>query len=337
MILVTGGTGLVGSHLLYKLVKKHDFVRATFRRQHKIKAVRHVFSYYSEEAETLFKKIEWVEANLNDIPKLTLAFKDITQVYHCAAMVSFDPNDYHQLRQINITGTANIVNLCLSHNITKLCYVSSIAAIGNEDDTSNITESVPWNPEENHSVYAITKYGAEIEVWRGIHEGLNAVIVNPGMIIGPGFWRSSSGVLIRTIHKGLKYFTTGITGYVDIFDVVDCMTILMASDIQNERFILISDNLSFKSFVEKVAKHLQVNPPKKEAKHWQLQLAWRMDWLRHLLLRKRRRLTRNTVKSISTKQYYNNSKIKNALNFEFRPIDKSIKETCDHYLNDLKD
>ncbi|MCK5400370.1 MAG: NAD-dependent epimerase/dehydratase family protein, partial [Flavobacteriaceae bacterium] len=149
MILVTGGTGLVGSHLLYKLVEKGYKVRATYRSKKKIDHAKHVFSYYTTQVDDLFSQIEWVEANLNDIPALTKAFKDITKVYHSAALVSFDPNDYYTLRRVNIEGTANIVNLCLTHSIEKLCYVSSIAAIGHgEPNDTIIDENTSWIPEE---------------------------------------------------------------------------------------------------------------------------------------------------------------------------------------------
>ena len=334
MILVTGGTGLVGSHLLYYLCIKHDRIRATYRSKQKIDAVKHVFSYYSEETDQLFSKIEWIEATLNDIPRLTEAFNNVTHVYHCAALVSFDPNEYFKLRTVNINGTANIVNLCVSHNVEKLCYVSSIAAVGPGEQEKEINEDTAWNPEADHSVYAITKYGAEMEVWRGTQEGVDAVILNPGIVIGPGFWRSSSGSLFNTINKGLKYYTKGITGYVDIHDVVKCMILAMESSIINERYILISENLSFKTFAEKVAVQLGVEPPKKEAKNWLLQIAWRLDWLKYLFKRKRRKLTKNTAKSITSKRIFNNDKVRGQLNFDFISIDESIEQTSRLFLKD---
>lgn len=339
MILVTGGTGLVGSHLLFQLVKNNNKVRATYRRAKTRKRVAHVFSYYSSQAQSLFDKIEWIEADINDIPKLQSAFKDVTHVYHCAAFVSFEPDKYHQLRKINIEGTANIVNLSISHGIKKLCYVSSIAAIGhNEDSDKLISEETEWNPEADNSVYAITKYGAELEVWRGTQEGLDAVIVNPGIILGAGYWNGgSSGNLFRQIHKGMKYFVNGVVGYVDVFDVTKAMMELMLSDLKNERFIVISENLSFKSFQYKVAKLLNVKPPQKEAKPWLLSLAWRLDWLSHKLMRKRRSLSKQTAKSAVSITKYDNSKLKNALNFEFKTVDESINEICRLYLKDLNE
>lgn len=337
MILVTGGTGLVGTHLLYKLTSSHARVKAIYRRAHKLEAVKKVFSYYTHDVAILYDRIEWIEADINDVSALAEAFKDVTQVYHCAAMVSFEPNKYHQLRKINIEGTANIVNFCVANKIKKLCYVSSIAALGKElDDNKIITEETIWNPEEDHSVYAITKYGAEIEVWRGIQEGVDAVIVNPGVILGPGFWKGGgSGSLVTKIYKGFPYFTNGITAYVDVDDVVDIMIQLTNAEIKNESFIVISENLSFREFQEKTAHVLGVKPAQKEAKKWLLQIGWRLDWLNHKLNGKRRKLSRQMAKSALSKTCYDASKIKKSLNFEFKPIDETIASVGTLFLIDV--
>ena len=338
MILVTGGTGLVGSHLLYHLIKNGNAVKAIYRRKHKLDSVKKVFSYYSEDFESLFRKIEWIEADITDIPALEIAFKDVTHVYHSAAFVSFEPDKYRLLRKINIEGTANIVNLCISHNIKKLGYVSSIASLGkNAKSETYINENTEWNPEDDNTVYAITKYGAEIEVWRGSQEGLDVVIVNPGVILGPGFWRSgSSGSLFNHIYKGLHYYTNGITSYIDVCDVSKVLIQLMDSNIKNERFILASENLSFNDFQTRVAKVLNVKPAHKEADKLILEIGWRLDWLNHKLRGKRRRLTKQLVQSLHGKRYYENTKIKEALNFEFIPIDDSIKKVSQYFLKDLE-
>lgn len=336
MILVTGGTGMVGSHLLFKLVSNKQPVKAIYRRAHKLESVKKVFGYYTDAVDVLFNNIEWVEANINDIPALEIAFIGITHVYHCAAFISFEPDKYHQLRKVNIKGTANIVNLCISQNIKKLCYVSSIAAIGNEPNPDTlITEQTEWNPETDNSVYAITKYGAELEVWRGTQEGIDAVIVNPGIILGPGFWNGGgSGSLFRQIHKGLKHYPIGATAYVDVWDVVGAMLLLMERDIKNERYIIIADNLSFKTFNDKVTKILNIPHIRKEATPFLLAIAWRLDWLNHKLFGKRRKLSKQLAQSISTKTVYDNSKLKRDLDFEFKSIDDSVSEVLTFYLTE---
>lgn len=337
MILVTGGTGLLGSHLLYELVCKNENVRAIYRRKKTLSRVKHVFSYFTDNAEALFNKIEWVEADITNLPQLETAFKDITHVYHCAAFVSFEPNKYKTLRKINIEGTANIVNLCIANSIKKLCYVSSIAAIGSHNDSEKlITEQTDWNTEADNSVYAITKYGAELEVWRGTQEGLNAVIVNPGIILGAGYWHGgSSGNLFKKAYNGMRYYVTGVTGYVDVWDVVSSMITLVKSPIKNEGFILVAEHLSFKDFQTKMALVLGAKPPKKEAKPWVLAIAWRLDWLNSKLFGKRRNLSKQVAKSAVSITKYDNSKIKNAIGLEFKSIDDSINEVSALFLRDL--
>lgn len=336
MILVTGGTGLVGAHLLVKLVSQGHQVRAIYRRQHKIELVKNLFNHFFENDNLLFDSIDWFEADINDIPKLQKAFKDISQVYHCAAFVSFEPDKYRQLRKINIEGTANIVNLCITFSVKKLCYVSSIAALGEKaKDSELIDETAQWNAENDHSVYAITKYGAEMEVWRGSQEGLDVIVVNPGIIIGGGFWRSgSSGSLFNRLYKGTNYYTLGVNGYVGIKDVVTIMISLMTNDYKNEAYILVAENLSFKTFQDMVCDALGVPKPNKEAKSWLLSIAWRLDWINHKFFGKRRQLSKQVAQSAQEVHKYDNSKVKRTLNFEFEPIDRSIQETAAWFLKD---
>ncbi len=333
MNLVTGGTGLVGAHLLYRLVSDNENVRAIYRTERKLENVKQVFSCYTEDVQHLFDKIEWVKADLLDIPALNEALENIEYVYHCAAFVSFEPDKYKLLRRTNIEGTANVVNLCISNKVKKLCYVSSIATIGKPvKDNESITEDTHWNPEDDNSVYAITKYGAEMEVWRGTQEGLDAVIVNPGVIIGAGIWRYGSGSIFKKVNNGLKYYTSGNVGLVSAKDVVDIMIQLLKSDIRNERYILVAENWSYKSFLQTIAKALNVKLPSRLAQSWLLQIVWRLDWLKRKLIGKRRRLTRQLAKSLTTEKHYDSSKVITKLNYEFEPIREVISKTGNLYL-----
>jgi len=182
MILVTGGTGLVGAHLLCHLIKNNYEVRAIHRKKSDLKNVEKVFGYYHENSKTLFQKIDWIVADLNDLPALEKAFEGVELVYHAAAMISFDPNNYDQLMKVNVEGTGNIVNLCIANNVKKLCYVSTIGTIGRSTNDEKVNEQSEWL---NHhiNVYAQSKYAAEMEVWRGGQEGLSVVMVNPGGIV----------------------------------------------------------------------------------------------------------------------------------------------------------
>lgn len=334
MILVTGGTGLVGSHLLFELSKSQQNIRAIYRTKKTIEKVKTVFSYYTDSVATHFDRIEWVEADLNDIPNLSEAFEGIKEVYHCAALISFNPSDYHKLREINISGTANIVNLSIINGIQKLCYVSSVATMGYNPE--KITEETAWNSEDSKSVYAITKYEAEMEVWRGIQEGVPSVIVNPGVILGPGFFESGSGGLFKRVHSGLRYATHGVAGYVGVVDVIKSMVLLMNSDCKNERYIIVAENLSSLDFTTLISNAFNLVPPKKIARQWMLAFAWRLDWLKHKITGGKRRLTKNLSKTLRTKSYYSSSKFLETIpNFEFTPISRVVSEVCQVFLKEV--
>jgi len=333
MILVTGGTGLVGAHLLYRLVSENEKVRAIYRNERKIENTKSVFSYYTEDYNTLFNAIEWIQAELLDVPALSESFIDVTKVYHCAAFVSFEPDKYRLLRKTNIEGTANIVNLCISNNIEKLCYVSSIATLGNTLNNEFISEETNWNPEDDNSVYAITKYGAEMEVWRGTQEGLDAVIVNPGVILGAGIWHYGTGNLFKKAQKGLKHYTSGTVGLVSVDDVISVMIKLMNSNIINQRFVLVAENWTYKDFLQALAKAVNAKPPKKLSSNSLLNIAWKLDWLKHKITGKRRQLTKHIAKSLTTETYYTSDKIKTALDYKFKAVNKTIVAIGNHFLN----
>lgn len=324
MILVTGGTGLVGSHLLLELALSNAKVRAIYRTGAKLEAVKKVFSYYTDTPDAIFNKIDWVPADILDIPAMEQAFTDVRYVYHAAAMISFDPNDFDELHKINVEGTANMVNLCIGHNIEKLCYVSTIGAIGPSLAGKQATEDNEWT-EQHANVYALTKQAAEMEVWRGSQENLDVVVVNPGVIIGPGFWESGSGSLFNIAKRGTKYCPPGGSGFVGVTDVTRIMMGLMASHIKNERFILVSENLSFLDILTRVASAMGTKPPTKIVRVWQLKLLRYLDYLSHLLTGNKRRITRDTIYGLQHQETYDNRKIKWALNTEFEALEKSIR------------
>ncbi len=332
MILVTGATGLVGTHLLIKLVQEEKTVRALYRTASKKEYAKKVFLYYFPDGEHLFNAIEWVQGDLNDIPTLSDAFNGITYVYHCAAKISFNPSHYKKLRKVNIEGTANIVNLCLTNNIKKLCHVSSIASLG-EDPTKEMTdETAEWNPEAPNSVYAITKYGAEMEVWRGVQEGLSAVIINPGIIIGPGFFNSGSGFLFKRIYAGMKFYTTGTTGYVAVNDVINIMHQLMDSNHHKERYIVVAENLSYKEAFGMIAQALNKPVPTKIISPFVMKIAYYFQLISHFIFRTKRSIFKSSVRSAFTQSYYKNDKIKKEIGYRFTPVQDAITETATLFL-----
>jgi len=317
---------------LYELLKTTPKVRAIFRDEKKFSLVKRIFSYYTQEVNVLFSNIEWIRANINDLPLLETAFTGVKQVYHCAAYVSFEPNKFDLLKQTNIEGTANIVNLCISYSIKKLCYVSSIATLGKPKKNKKINETTFWNPDAENNIYGISKYGAELEVWRGIQEGVNAVIVNPGVIIGPGIWEYGSGSIYKQIYKGLSYYPSGSVGCISVNDVVSIMIRLMKSTTTNDRFILVAENLSYKTLIYEIAKYLNVKPPKKQAPTLLLSVAWKADWLKHKLTGSKRILSKDLLKILSSKTTYDHTKIKEQLDFKFTSIKEISQKTAKHFL-----
>jgi len=261
MIMVTGGTGFVGAHLLYHLTKEGKRVKALKRPGSDVKWVKKIFSYYSKNPEEQFGLVEWVEGDILDNYSLTEAFDGVDQLYHTAAMVSFHASDREKVIKTNVEGTANVVNAALEKNIGKMCYVSTVGVLG-RDDTKDLTdEDTQLKTSSGSSVYSKSKYEAEREVWRGIAEGLNAVIVNPSIIVGPGNWQAGSSQVFETMWKGLKFYTGGMNGFVDVNDLVKAMIILMEGDYSGERYIISAENVSYKQFFEWMARAMDLPAP----------------------------------------------------------------------------
>ncbi|MBN2614274.1 MAG: NAD-dependent epimerase/dehydratase family protein [Bacteroidales bacterium] len=333
-ILVTGGTGFVGGHLLYHLAKSENSLFALKRKNSSTRLAQKIFSWYPDGID-LFNKIKWIEGDITDKTSLEKAFENKNQIYHAAGLVSFSPSDRDTVMEINADGTRNVVNTALEFNINKLCYVSSIAAIGRDDSTEHVTEETPWNNNAKISGYARSKYEAEREVWRGIAEGLKAVIVNPSIILGPGNWNSGSVKMFQTVYKGLKYYTSGTNGYIDVNDLTKVMIELMNSEISDERFIVNSENVSYKHLFTKMAKELKVEPPQKLAGKFMSELVWRILKIQGVLTGKKPLITKETARTANTDYFYSNEKIRKATCFDFMPVDKTIEYTARIYLKEL--
>jgi nucleoside-diphosphate-sugar epimerase len=329
MILVTGGTGLVGSHLIYQLTLENNVIRATHRADSDIERVKLLFKFYSKDYNQLFKKIEWIEADLNNLSQLQDAFKDISFVYHCAAYISFDPSSYETLRRVNIRGTANIVNLCIKNKIKKLCHVSSVATLGY--NIKEIDENDYWDGNKHKSAYAISKYGAEMEVWRGVQEGVKSVIINPGVIIGPGFSKSAFGTIIKMVTNKKRFHTCGKTGYVDVRDISNIMIRLMNSKIENERYILVNKNLSYKKVIDMVSSNLGLKNKSTFVSKSKLKIALLFDLVSSKFFNKERRLSKALCKTLTRNFNYSSKKIKKNLNFEFTSILETFEKSCQFY------
>jgi dihydroflavonol-4-reductase len=316
MILVTGGTGFLGSELIRQLLERKEKIRAIKRPNSAIPTL------LSDS-----KNIEWADADILDQYSLEEALHDIKKVYHCAALVSYNSSDYKRLRQVNIEGTANLINLCLDNNIEKLMHVSSVAAVGESKKNRLINEDDHHEPGTGNG-YAGSKYESEMEVWRGIAEGLNAVIVNPSIIIGKNAGIKGSGALFEMIRKGLKFYPTGSCGLVDVEDVARIMIDLMESDIQSKRFILNAENYSYYDLFKSVAVQFGIRPPTTKLSPWMSGLIWRLSKLSSLIRGNHHSITKNIASSAFKKREYSNEKIIQAIGASFKPVQESIREVC---------
>jgi dihydroflavonol-4-reductase len=332
MIVVTGGTGLVGGYLLLKLAQQGNRVRVLVRPGTDPGKVFSVWKHYIPDPEVLFTEFEWYSADLSCKAELYEALDGAEYIYHCAGKVSFDNRDKKEMWKTNALLTSRIVDFCLENKVKKLAYVSSVAAIAS-DDSDEISESKGW-PVGKKSAYPKTKTLGEFEVWRGIAEGLKAVIVNPAVIIGPGNWKQSSSRIFDTVYHGLPFYTEGVTGFVDNRDVADALVQLMNSDISGERFILNAANLSYRELFQSIAKAFGTKLPGREISPFLTSVAWRLEWIWSRLSGKEARLTRETAQTAHHVNRYNADKIRETLGFKFRDIQESIKETAACYLKE---
>jgi nucleoside-diphosphate-sugar epimerase len=282
--------------------------------------------------------VEWTCCDLLDVYEVEVAMREVTEVYHCAAIVSFEPQRRDEMLHFNPESTANIVNQALGQGIRKMVYVSSVAALGRPvTHEKEITEDNEWVESRYNSAYGLSKYMAEMEVWRGIGEGLCAGILNPGIMLGEGNWDEGSAQLIKLAHSEFPFYTKGVTSWVDVQDVVKASVMLMESDVNAERFIISAGNFAFRDIFTMMARSLNRRPPRFYASPLVTGIAWRMSKLKGALLRKTVAITRETARNASNYSFYNNAKLVEALpGFSYSPIEKTIEDMARSFINSNK-
>ena len=330
MIAVTGATGLVGTHLLAALIKENQPIKAFYRTELKRdESIKLILEVYGEKVKKEVANINWIQLDILDVSALSEHLSDVTYLYHCAGKISNKPAEIKQTRKINIEGTANVMNMALKKNIKKVCHVSSVAALGHHEK-GEIDENSIRDNNKKVSNYSIAKYGAEMEAWRVAEEGLLMVIVNPSIIIGEGFYNSGSGQLLQKVKSGTNFYVEKVGGYVDVQDVVSAMIKLMKSDIEYERFIISAENKSIKEFMDDLSTELNQKPPQFKLRKSVLYFIWFVELILACLRIKKRMLTLQMIDELHSKSYYDNSKIKEAIDFQFTPINQTIKRVAKH-------
>ncbi len=323
-IAVTGATGLVGSHLLVKLASNNKKVKALYRTEVSKKIVIQLFKHYNKSS--FYKNIEWTKADVLDLVLLNKAFENVKEVYHTAALVSFEKKDSKKLEEVNVTGTKNVLDAMLTNNIHKIMLVSSVASIRNLNKKGYYSENGKINGNRNWNPYSKSKFDAENLVLAYKRKGIESVIINPGVILGPGNMLKSSTAIFNTIKKGLKFYTLGINGFVDVRDVVDALVELSKKKQTKERYICVGDNISFKAIFEIIAAALNVEPPKYKANKLMLEIAWRVEFLTAKITRRAPKITRDNTQAGLDIMKYDSSQLKNELKFNFRPL----KSACEN-------
>jgi len=327
MILVTGGTGFLGAYVIAELVEKG----------HRVRAIRHHSTLPFFITPGILEKVEWVDGDVLDIISLQDSMKDISRVIHCAAIVSFDKKDRNKMYQVNVEGTANVVNVALASGIKRLLYISSVAALGRSSQTETVNEEKKWQNEKSNTHYALSKHDAEMHVWRGFAEGLEGVIINPSTILGYGNWNQSSCSIFRNGYNGFQWYTNGVNGFVGVEDVARAAVQLLESGISQQRFIVNSENWSFRKLFTSIAGNFHKRPPHREAGKMLGSIAWRLEKMKSFFTGSRPLLTRETAKVAHSKTSFDNRNLLTALpDFRFTPLDEVIKKTCEKYLQAVK-
>lgn len=315
MVLVTGGAGLVGTELITQLLTQGKQVRAIYNK--------------TPLAEFESDNFQQMQCNILDVLGLEEVMNGVEELYHCAAIVTFNPKRRNKMFKINIEGTANVVNAALDAGVRKMVHVSSVAALGRIRETELINETMNWSEETSNSRYGQSKFLAEMEVWRGIGEGLNAVIVNPTIIIGPGNWNNGSSAIFKNVYNEFPWYSEGSGGFVDVRDVAKAMIQLMESGITAERFILSADNRTYRDIFDLIAKGFNKKPPHKKVTPFLAKIVWRWEAIKSRVTGNDPLLTKETAATAQAKVNFDNSKLKKFLpDFSYRTIEESIAYTC---------
>lgn len=323
-IFITGGTGFIGAYTIWNLVEKGYEVFA-LRRSAKL-------PFFIPEH--IWKKVNWVEGDLMDVVALEEGTKDKDAVIHAAAIVSFSDAERSQMYKVNVEGTRNVVNAAIGSSVKRFIHISSVAALGRTRKSETVSEERKWETNKANTHYAITKHHAELEVWRGFAEGLEGVIVNPSTVLGFGNWHQSSCAIFRSGYKGFSWYTEGVNGFVGVEDVASAIIGLMESEIYARRFIVNSENWSFKQLLENIADGFRKQRPHRKATPFLGEIVWRLERIRNMFADGKPLLTRESARVAHSRTEFDNKAILEALpGFRFKPLEEVIKTACEKYIN----
>jgi nucleoside-diphosphate-sugar epimerase len=321
-ILVTGGTGFLGSYIIKALVEKNYSVRA----------IRRSANLPTWIPSPVLNKVEWVDGDILDVVSLEEAMDSIDIVIHAAAVVSFFKKERKKMYQVNVEGTANVVNAALEKGVKRLIHISSVAALGRTTGGGHVNEEKKWEESRANTHYGKSKYNAELHVWRGMAEGLEAVILNPSTILGFGDWHHGSSAIFKNVYEEFKWYTEGINGFVDVEDVAKAVVAFVENTVSEERFIINGDSWPFKKLQDTIAKEFGKKPPRKKTTPLLLAIAWRIEKLKSVFTGKKPLLTKESARVAISQTWFENEKILGSLpGFSFTPLEETIRSACVKY------
>lgn len=324
-LFVTGGTGFIGAYLIRSLVSRgYTRIRALCRPTSS-------FELVGTEAR---QAVEWIEGDILDLDLLEEAMRGVEGVYHLAAGVSFDQRDRAQMQKVNVEGTVSLLEASKAVGVKKFLHMSSVAALGRSRSHPHIDESTKWERSALNSFYGITKFQAEMEVWRAHEEGLPVAIVNPSLVIGSGFWEHGTARIFRQVTKGFPFYTGGTTGFVDVRDVARFCIDLMNSEVTGQRFVVSAENWAYRDFFRAIAASAGTRPPFLKFGGLAAEMAWRTEALRARLTASRPLVTRETARNAQETWYYSSEKLRRYFpDFVFTPIADTIRDTTRQLLS----
>lgn len=321
MIFVTGASGLIGSFVCRKLVEKGYAVKALKRNTTDLSLV-----------QDIREQINWVDGDLLNVSEIGSYLKGVDKIIHCAAFISYDSRDEELMQQVNVEGTANLVNWAVQKKIGLFVHLSSVASIGKDKHSVISNEETQWTNDIKTSAYARSKHQAELEVWRAWAEGLNTIIINPSLVLGPGDWDRSSTQVFKYIEQENRFYTGGIVNYVDVRDVAEVTYRLLESGHYGERFIVNADSVSYKELFDTIATKMGKKAPQIQVKGPVIRMAIIIEKIRSRLSGNKPMVTDELEQVSKNRHIYANDKIKQAVGIEFRQLDETVDWTCKQLL-----
>lgn len=328
-VFVTGATGFLGSNIVCELLKEGRKVGVSYRNKDSLKKLDSKLATQNINAQ-----YDSYELDLECREEVVEVLKGYDVVINAAADVDMTSNKKDYILK-NVYLTRSVVWSAVKADIKRFIHISSIATLGSvRENEFVIDEKCELVSLNGKSGYSKSKFYSENEVFRAFYTGLNGVIINPSVIIGYDRNSKSSARIIELLSKKSYYYSDAVTGYVGVSDVAKIAVKMVDSDIVGERFIVSSENLSYKELMTMSAKSLGLLPPTKQLPVSLLKyIKGVIRFLESIGVHIG--ISSSMVGCLISKKYYNGEKISTVLKFKYTPIAESIDEALKEYQSTL--